>query len=213
MPKRIAIPGLLATLFLSTAAVAAPDLVGAWSAAMPGQGGMTQITAAYDAGGNYVSVQREPNGTLLRIWGSYRAVPVSATQLRLETQVQGWSPHQVCAQAPGFAVKCGDFTPPAAPPATLEFSSPESFRVQGVVAHRDNAPALLQMNVPDRIVLAAPAPVRPVNPPDGGRGGGGHVTPVNPVNGAARDELQQRRICSINGGNLVVASGRLTCVN
>jgi hypothetical protein len=200
----------------ANALAAPPSLVGAWSVSVPGQGGMTLINEAFQADGTYVSVRREPNGTMLRVWGSYRSTAVSPSQLRVESTVQGWLPRQICAQAPGFPVRCSAFTPPAPQPMTLAFSSPESFQVDGFTVHREASPGLLQQAVSERLVMAAQAPVQPIiRPPvmPGVPGGPAHVTPIDPTAGPARDDLQQRRICSINGGNLVVVSGRLTCLN
>lgn len=212
MPTRPLLAACLAATLTSTAAFAAPELVGAWTTALPGQGGMTQVTESFDADGHFVTVRREPNGTMLRVWGDYRSVLQSPTAVRVESRVQGWAPRQICAQAPGFAVRCSAFTPPQPQPAVLEFVSPDAFRQEGLVVQRDRNPGLLAQQVSDRLVLAAPAPVQPPLVGGGGGNGGGHVTPFDPSAGSHGD-IQQRRICSINGGSLVVASGRLTCVN
>jgi hypothetical protein len=213
MSKHLLLAACLGASFASTA-FAAPELLGAWSTTLPGQGGMTQVTESFDADGHFVTVRREPNGTMMRVWGDYRSVAVSPTAVRVESRLQGWAPRQICAQAPGFPVRCNAFTPPEPQAAVLDFVSPDAFRQEGLVVQRDRHPGLLAQQVSDRLVLAAPAPVQaPLAGGGGGSGGGSrYVTPTDPSAGN-HGEIQQRRICSINGGSLVVVSGRLTCVN
>lgn len=221
MPKNTSVAAWVVAALSVVAAVpapagaaGAPSVLGAWSTSMPGQGGTAHATESFNADGSYLAVRQEPNGTVLRMWGHYRSTVISATQVQLEHELQGWLPRQICAQAPGFAVKCNTFTPPAAPPVTLTFTSPSSFTVNGLHLQRDASPTLLQLAVDERLVLAAPAPVRPqiaqpvmprLHP---------YVTPHDPSAGPARDDLQQQRICAVNNGQTIrEQNGRLRCVN
>lgn len=216
IPRAAALFAAISLLAFEAGAVAAgaPDLVGAWSTSMPGQGGTAHATESFKPDGTYVAVRQEPNGTVLRMWGRYRATPAGASQVRLEHEMQGWLPRRICAQSPGFPVKCNAFTPPPAPPVTLSFSSPSTFTVNGLRLVRDASPALLDIAVGEQLVLNAPAPVAPqmaqpvmpkLHP---------YVTPRDPTAGPGRDDLQQRRVCAVNDGQVVKEyGGRLRCVD
>jgi hypothetical protein len=139
----------------------APSIVGAWSGQSAGQGGVSHGTDLYNADGTFVSVSQLPNGTMQRFWGLYRVTPVSPYQLTVEFQLQGVLPRQICAQTPGFPMGCRPYSPPAPPPETVTFTSPTTLQVNGITMQRDNAPYLLQQNVPQRLVMNAQAPVQP----------------------------------------------------
>lgn len=196
---------------------AAASLVGAWSGEAPGQGGMIHGTDSYSADGNYVSVMQLPNGTVQRIWGRYTVKKVSPSQVSVHYLVQGFLPRQICAQAPGFAVQCRPNSVPPSSELVITFVTPSRIEGNGLVLSRDPSPRLLAMSVPERLILAARAPIAPnmvqpvmPNMP-------GHYTPTGPgsVQGMkADDNLQQRRICAVNNGQVIrQQDGTLTCIN
>jgi hypothetical protein len=122
---------------------------------------MTRVTEAYMPDGSFVSVQQLPNGTLQRTWGHYQATPVSQYELRMDFQVDGWLPRQICSQAPGFPVHCQPYEVPRGTSSVMAMTSQSSFQASGVMMMRDSNPYLLQQPVPDQVLLAAQAPVAP----------------------------------------------------
>jgi hypothetical protein len=176
---------LAAVAFATPSAAQQPDgltLVGTWSGQRPGQNGMDRISEYYGPDGSFVSVLQLGNGTMTRVWGAYRLSPYSPTQGRLEFQAQGVLPRQICAQAPGFPVRCGPNQTPVSNSADIQFTSPASFQTNGMTMMRDPHPYLLQQPVPEQLVLAVPAPVNPgipqPMPP-------AHITPNGPGVGIA----------------------------
>jgi hypothetical protein len=216
---------VLATAALTSAAMAAGasaqsgglNILGAWSAQSPAQGGMANGTDAYYPNGNYVSVLQEPNGTMQRIWGTYQTTQVSTSQLRLDFHVQNWAPHQICAQAPGFPTRCSAYRPPFASSVMVTFLSPDTVRVGNLNISRDPFAPLLQRPVPDRLVLAARAPVQPYIRQPQMPGLHPYQPPRGPGSvGAMRQDTdnQQYRICAVNGGQVVrLNDGTLSCVH
>ncbi len=185
----------------------APNVTGAWSWQSPGQNGMDRNTLLFQPDGNFVRVSQLGNGTMLRSWGQYRLNQVGPSQAALQSQTQGWLPREICAQAPGFPMNCQPAPRPVDMSFTMNFTSPSSMEAEGVTLFRDNAPYLLQQPVPERAVSAVPPPYSPQ--PRGPVYSGGGVTPGI---GGRCDDLQQRRICSINDGRLVSSNGCLVCV-
>lgn len=199
-----------------------PSLVGAWSGTKNVGNLAAQITDAYDAQGHYVSVVRLSNGVLLRVWGTYQAEAAGPDRVFVRFNQQGWLPRELCQQAPGNQPSCQPFNLPAADPVQVTFTSPNTLQSYdpaqpslGVFnASRDANPYLLQQQVPAQQVVfvqgpppAAPAPVQPAAPAPGYS----YQSPSRPA-GPRCDDLQQRRICAINDGHLVVSGGCLTCV-
>ena len=162
---RISITAALATLLGASVPLCAQprsiDLTGAWSGQRPGQGGMDHITDSYQPDGSFVSVLQLPNGTVQRLWGHYQATPTAPNAGRVDFQVEGHLPLQICAQAPGFPVNCRPNQVQGSATANITMTSPSSFMVNGIVMSRDPAPYLLQQRVPEQLVLAARAPVQP----------------------------------------------------
>jgi hypothetical protein len=189
------------------------SLLGTWAGRNGGSRGADQ----YNPDGTYVSVLQLANGTVERIWGVYEARQTAQRQLHVSLSVRGFLPAQICAQAPGFPVQCRPNQVPLQQDADVVFTSPSTFEVNGVTMRRGAGSPLLQMRVPDRLVLAAQAPVQPqmrqpvmpsINP---------YRTPTGPgsVEGMRQDDqMQQYRICAVNGGQVVKEyGGAVRCVN
>ncbi len=192
------------------------SIVGAWSWQSQGQGGMDNNTVSFQNDGSYVRVSQLVNGTLLRYWGQYRASQTGPAQVQLQTQTQGWLPQQICAQAPCFPMRCSQPPRPTEMNFALNFTSPSTIMVQGVMLSRDPSPYLLQQNVPERVVSGVAAPIVP-NIPGGGGGysGGGSSHPATNIPGLGGncDDLQQQRICSINNGHIITSGGCMKCIS
>ena len=202
-----------------------PSLVGTWSGQRAVEGGLIEESDAFSGDGKFVSVRRLANGLIARFWGYYRASPAGLNQLRVEFQLQGSLPRQVCRQAPGYAPQCQPFQVPANDTVLVTFSSPDQFlsvsqTIQGppIAEARDSQAPLLQVQAPQQWVInvlppqSAPStPTAPVVTP--------YQSPINrgpatniPGLGGNCDDLQQRRICSINDGALVRGpNGCLVC--
>ena len=193
------------------------SMVGVWNGEAPGQGGMVHGSDQYNADGSYVSVMQLPNGTVQRIWGSYTVQPVSAGEMRIDYRVQGFLPRQICAQAPGFQVNCRPNQVPPTSNMQVRFVSPSELEANGIALHRVSGSPLLQMQVPAQLVLAAQAPVQPnmrqpvmptLHP---------YQTPTGPgsVQGMRQDDqMQQYRICAVNGGQVVKEyGGTVRCIH
>jgi len=212
---RISIVALVVSLLVATSGVAQQPgpmpLLGAWSGTAAGQGGMDRLATQFNPDGTFLFAHQLPNGSVERRWGQYRVTPNGPNQMRVDFQIAGWLPHQICAQAPGFPVNCRPYNVPTNSTWNVIQQSPGMFQFDGVSMARDSMPGLLQQAVPDRVVNAVPAPVapvmrQPVVP-------GGQSTPFNrPGLGNNCDDLQQQRICSINNGNLVTSGGCLKCI-
>jgi len=189
------------------------SLVGAWSGDSPAQGGMEHHTLSFGQDGTYVSVEQYPNGSVQRIWGVYSASAQSETQMTVVAQRRGWLPHQICAQAPGFAAKCRAYTPPNEKVSlTLSFTSASSFEVNGATLTRDDAPYLLQQQVAGKLLLHVAAPVKPNIAQPVARPGIRYQSPGN-TGGSGCDNMQQNRICTVNDGRIVIENGCEVCVS
>lgn len=136
-------------------------LVGSWSGQRPSQGGMDRITDLYQPDGSFVSVLQLPNGTIQRMWGMYRLAPAGPGQFRIDFQLQGHLPLQICAQAPGSPMSCRPNDVPQSVSGMVTMTSPASFQVNGIMMARDDAAPLLRAAVPQQLVLGIPAPVQP----------------------------------------------------
>ena len=200
------------------------SIVGAWSGFSTGPSGTLKQADAYSADGRFVSVAQLSNGFIGRISGFYRTTPVGPNQLRLDLQLQGWLPREICQQMAGGQPQCQPVQIPTNDTVIVTFNSPDDLHGDDQVTpgnfineQRDNQPALLQAQAPQRWinviqpsapVLAGPPPV--ITP---------YVTPGRrqpatniPGLGGNCDDLQQRRICAINNGRLVSSGGCLACV-
>lgn len=140
---------------------AGPSLLGAWSWESQGRFGTDHNTLLFRPNGTYVRVSRWGNGTLVRYWGNYRASPVSAYQVRVQSQTVGWLPAAFCAQAPGFPVRCSPTPRPPEMSVVVTFRSPSMLQADGMILRRDNAPYLLNQQVPARTLSIVAAPVQP----------------------------------------------------
>ncbi len=193
------------------------SVVGTWSGRSPGQGGETQGSDQYKADGSFVSVIQLPNGTMQRLWGAYSTQQTSPRQLHLSFRIHGFLPREICAQAPGFSVSCRPNQVAPTMEADADFLSPSAFRISGATMTRVSGSRLLQIAVPAQLVLAAQAPVQPqmrqpVMPtlhPYGAPTGPGSVQAMH-----QDDQLQQYRICAVNGGQVIEEQGgAVRCVN
>ena len=161
---RIWILILWGTMLLSASAGAqttGPSLLGAWSWESPGRFGIDHNTLLFRPDGTYVRVSRWGNGTLMRFWGNYRAAPVSADQVRVQSQTVGWLPAAFCSQAPGFPVRCSPTPHPPEMSVVVTFRSPTVLQANGMILRRDNAPYLLDQQVPARTLSIVAAPAQP----------------------------------------------------
>ena len=188
--------GLLWLLAPETAAVAqqAPSVVGTWSSLQPGQGGMTQVTIGLGSDSTYAVETQLPNGSRMRIWGTYEAKQVSANAILISQQITDWKPHQICTQAPGYQPSCGAFQPPPPQPLMLTFASGDSFSIDGNMWSRDPEAALLKQPVDDPLVQYAQAPVTPEIPQPVAPSQPGYQTPPDP-----REQYEQGNQNFLNG--------------
>ena len=141
-----------------------PSILGTWTTSQPGQGGMVRTTIGIGGDGTYAYETQLPNGSRMRVWGTYRATPVSANAIRVTPRISDWRPHRICTQAVGLQPRCGAFQPPPAQPTLATFTGPDTFQVDGHVWSRDPTAALLRQPVPDPLVQYAEAPVAPTIP-------------------------------------------------
>ncbi len=139
------------------------DLSGAWSTQRPApQGGMERFTDLSRPDGSCVSVQQLPNGPIERAWGRYQEEPIGPGRVRMVYQLQGWLPRWICAQSPGFPVRCQPYRMQATRISVFTATSASAFQVNGLTVRRDPAPFLLRAPVPERLLLAVAAPVQPM---------------------------------------------------
>jgi hypothetical protein len=195
---RLRVPAVALAWLLAAgpAAVAqeAPSVVGTWSALQPGQGGMTQMTIGLGSDNTYAIETQLPNGSRMRIWGTYEAKQVSDNTILLSQQITDWRPHQICTQAPGYQPSCGAFQPPPPQPQTLTFESADSFQVEGNQWSRDPEAGLLKQPVDDPLVQYAQAPATPEIPQPVAPSQPGYQTPPDP-----REQYEQGNQNFLNG--------------
>jgi hypothetical protein len=195
------------------AATRTNPLLGVWIGRNAGSNGADQ----YNPDGTYVSVAQLANGTVERIWGVYQVRPLSSHQLHVSLTVRGVLPRSICAQAPGFAVQCRSNQVPPHQETDVIFTSPSSFQVNGITMSRSSGSPLLQIEVSDRLIMAAQAPVQPQMRQPVAPTLRPYATPTGPgsVQGMRQDDqMQQYRICAVNGGQVVKEyGGSVRCVN
>jgi hypothetical protein len=68
------------------------DPSGAWSWQTPSPQGMGRSTLLLRPDGNFVKVDQFPNGTLMRIWGTWQGNMVAPGKFRFEWHFEGWRP-------------------------------------------------------------------------------------------------------------------------
>ena len=200
-----------------------PSLIGTWSGQSSGQNGLIQQADSFGPDGRFMSVGRLPNGFLARLWGIYRTTPVGPNQLRLETQLQGWLPQEICQQPTGQQPQCQPFQLPAEDTSLVTFSSPDQFQSMSQTGAgnmlnetRDNQPALLQAQAPQRwvmVVQPSPAPVPGPSPAPVTVNPRPYLspTPAPHRNACPNDDIQSN-VCKYSG-RLVTSGGCLRCVN
>jgi hypothetical protein len=210
----VSVIGFVFALVVCNAAAAQDaNLVGAWSGTSPGQGGPELHTEWFGQDGSYVSVERLPNGSMQRFWGVYRATPAGSGVVNVYFQATDWLPHEICTQAPGFAAKCVAYTPPLSASVTLRFTSASTLQINNTTLTRDPAPALLQQQVPEKLLQQARAPVQPTIRQPVAPAGARYQTPHDPGRPGG-DDLQQERICAVNNGQIVVQQdGHKICIH
>lgn len=175
-----------------------PSLVGTWSGLSTSPNSHGQQAEEYGADGRFTAAGRRFDGLPYRVWGTWRSTPAGPDQLRVEVRIEGWFPREVCREGGVGPSGCQTARLPATDTSLVTFDGPDRMRSAsedrpGSVATetRDSDPALLRITVPERWTFS-PVPSR--------------STP-------GCDELQQRRICAVNGGHLMRPSdGCLTCV-
>ncbi len=179
-------------------------LLGAWSWQSPGQGGMNHDSLALQADGSYVHVGQLPNGSMFRYWGTYRATAGSRTRVRLQLHTVGWLPTAICTQIAGFGRRCGSTPHPSDQSFEAVFVGADVLQVEGVAVFRDPAAYLLQRQVPETFVQNGRTPTQPAIAQPHAPGGARYQSPgiSTPGLGGNCDNLQQQRICTVNGGNM-----------
>lgn len=204
---------LVGFVFCGAVHAQATSLVGAWSGTTPGQGGLELHTEWFGQDSSYVSVERLPNGSMQRFWGTYRATPAGPGQLSVDFHAVGWLPHEICTQVPGFATKCVPYNPPLSASLRLQFTSASTLQINGSTLARDASPRLLQQPVPERLMQQGNAPVHPNITQPIAPGGTRYQTPHDPGRPGG-DDLQQERICAVNNGQIVVQQdGHKVCIH
>jgi hypothetical protein len=198
---------------------AAPDLSGTWTGQSQGPAGSTTTTYGFGQDGTFAQAQQSQNGEESRFWGTYTANPVGPGAMQLDLQITGFLPQVVCVQIQGFPTHCNPQSGPSQMSGTIQFTSPSSVEIGGEVFNRDPNPTLLNMQVPQQLVLNGtqptapniPQPVvpnipQPVDPNAGLASGGAGGS------GSNCDDLQQERLCAINNGHYERSGGCLICV-
>jgi hypothetical protein len=197
----------------SNGAAGPMDITGGWSTEVSGPQGVTRAAAVYGNDGTFVTLMQLPNGSIQKIWGTYTATQVAPGQIQLNGQTQGWLPQQICAEAPGFPMRCQPYTVPPTQSVTVQFTSPSTIEADGALWNRDPSPALLQAQVPAQVVNNVPAPVQPIIPQPFDPNNPQPISPNNPVAGnPGCDDLQQERICTVNDGTIVMSGGCEKCL-
>jgi hypothetical protein len=200
-------------LICNVASAQSANLSGAWSRTTPGQDGPELHTEWFGQDGSYVSVERLPNGSMQRFWGSYRATPAGSGVMTVSFQAQGWLPHEICTQAPGFPARCIAYTPPLNATVRLQFTSASTLQINGATLRRDPSPALLQQQVPEKLMQQASAPMQPSMRQPVAPAGAHYQTPRDPGRPGG-DDLQQERICAVNDGQIIVQQdGHKICIH
>jgi hypothetical protein len=208
---RVFVRAAALVLLLSAPAAAQPPsaggqgrsgaIVGSWVGEVQGQGGMVHGADQY----------------IQRVWGRYDAQRTAGGQVHLSLRTMGFLPKQICAQAPGFPVKCRPNQVPATMGSDVNFSSPNAFQINGVTMTRANGSPLLQAQVPSQLILGVQAPVQPHMVQPVAPSAPGHYTPTGPGSVQAMhadDDQQQYRICAVNGGQVLrMRDGSLKCIH
>ena len=194
----------------------APDLTGTWTNESQGEGGETKTTYGFGQDGTFAQAQQSQNGAESRFWGTYSANPAGQGSMQLSLQITGFLPQVVCVQIQGFPTRCNPQSGPSQMSGTIEFTSPSSVEIGGEVFNRDPNPTLLNLQIPQQLVLngtqpTAPNIPQPVDPNPIG-GGGGNIGGGSPGGGSNCDDLQQERLCAINNGHYERSGGCLICV-
>lgn len=187
------------------------DIVGTWSAGEPQSG----IAFAFNPDGTYVNVSGGA-GASQRLWGRYRTT-ASGNAVRIDFQVMGWAPRQMCVQVSGGARACRPYSPIYSNAATVTFTSSSTFEAGGTQFRRDPSPYLLQTQIPEilerEVANAAPPMRQPVMPtlhPYRTPGGPGSVQGMQ----WDTDHAQPYRICAVNGGSVYTdQNGVQHCTN
>jgi hypothetical protein len=138
-------------------------------------------------------------------WGRYQVTPTTATEYRIDFQLMGWLPRQLCAQVVGGAGVCRPYKPMYGNSATVNITSASSFEANGPRFRRDPSPYFLQIQVPEILERQTAnasgyirQPIMPTLHPYQTPGGAGSV-------GAMRydDQHQQPyRTCAVNNGSV-----------
>lgn len=183
-----------------------PSPLGAWvGIGQPSNLGTPRITMAFAPNGGFVHVEQTPQ-FVGRQWGMYQAQQVGPAAWRLILQTQGQMPQQICSPMTMGGVTCSPMRVPGPTQMTLQLTGPDTLLVDGVPYQRDQG-AALQVQVPAQEML----PLLPAYANGGGGGGGGGgYRPL--ARGPQCDDLQQQRICAINGGRLITSGGCMKCV-
>jgi hypothetical protein len=179
-----------------------PSPLGAWlGTGQPTNLGAPRVTMAFAPNGQFVRVEQTPQ-FIGRRWGTYQAQQVGPTAWRVLLQTQGQLPQQICSQMTMGGVTCSPMQAPGPIQMSLQLTAPDTMMVDGVPYQRDQG-AALQVQVPAQEML----PVPPAYPSGGGGGG---YRPL--ARGPQCDDLQQQRVCTINGGRLITSGGCMRCV-
>jgi hypothetical protein len=153
---------LAITTVYGTARAQQPDITGAWSFQFRTPQGPIASTVFIQPNGGFVRADRLTSGVMLRQWGQYRAQQTGPNSFRIDTQIQGYSPHRNCVAIPGFGQNCqAAMAPPQTIAMVLTVTSPSTIISAGNVWQRDLSGGLLNVQVPDTSVLVGNAPIQP----------------------------------------------------
>ena len=205
------------------------SLTGAWSGDKQDQNGVMRLTEYFGPDGSYVTAGMLGNGLMFRGWGTYRTQQTAQNQFRVEVQLQGYLPQQLCGQPPGGAPQnCVPFQLPPTSVSVLTFTSLSSFQEVALTVpdggsinmSRDANPYLLQRQVPPQGIINVPAPPQqqvqqqpyvPVPAPTAPAYRPSYRTsPISPRNSCPNDDIQ-RSVCKYSG-RLITSGGCLQCV-
>lgn len=205
-----------AALGLATlkAAAAAPQghgvqsaLVGTWSFVSPDQSGTGQnnMFFTYTADGAYrmVSVVTggPNNGSEVQRWGRYQVQQMGSNQYQVRVQVTGGAPQQICAQGQGCTAVRG-----------IQQQMNLQLQIDGSNMRQGDGSIFQRAELPPELArpIAATRWQGPVPQVPGGGGGAIGLDPGSRPGPATRipglggncDDLQQQRVCTINGGHM-----------
>jgi hypothetical protein len=184
-------------------------LVGQWHAQFQTQQGGGDLYIEYQGDGRFRTIIYTPTQamTVAQNFGTYTARLQAPGQLRVHRSISRRLPSQLCFPNGG---NCQPIPPGASEmDEQLSIQSDGSLRDNSNMAlRRDPIPPQFLQDIPDRIflhqvpVMAAP-PAGGAIGPNSSNSAPTHMTPrIAPGNSDTCNDLQQNRLCTINGGTM-----------